>query len=695
MKKKRNFSVLARYAVVLFVMIGVSVWIVYNLFQTAVVHADNWNKAAMRDFDTVITIQPRRGDILAADGSVLATNMQFHTVRMDFTSGPFREERLRLAVDSLADSLALHFPVRNRAQWKHLFMSQLNIPDKKNRGRSVKLLEGISYSDYLLLRTFPFLNLPNKYRCGLVLETYERRVNPYGKMARRSIGVVSQTSDDPERHGRWGLERSLDSLLYGRSGYARKIPLTKRVETWTTEAPVPGCDITTTIDINLQEMVENELSNGLEYCGANWGVAVLMDVHTGDIKAIANLEKNPAGEGYIEALNRAVQGFEPGSVVKTLSMLIALEDGIVNEFSSIPTGSAWAYEGGRPITDTHISASKNPREIISHSSNIGMARIITSRYGSNPGAFYNRLKGLGLFEPMRSGIAGELCPRIDSLPSERIGRIALSRMSYGYTTEFSPLWTLAIYNAIANGGRFVRPRLVSKITDASGHDSVIPVSYIRDRICSEGNARLMRQWLADVIQNPQGTGKALKSDLVELAGKTGTCYIIEDGQYNKSAKRLAFCGFYPASDPVYSCVVLVSKPTRNAFGAAGTSGNIFRSIAHKLYARGLLNNSGDYLTSINPGSRPTLFAFLDSQRAEDLRREFNLQGPLSMIRSPQSTAAGTVPDVRGLGLRDAVRTLEDAGYNLETRGSGFVALQTPSPGTPLKRGARVTLSLSL
>lgn len=697
MKKQRSrFSALARYGVVLAAMILAAGFIIRDMAQTAVVDAPKWNKRVSDELSEVVEIEPRRGDILADDGSVLATNMRYHTVWIDFKSGPLREKRLVAALDSLSDSLALHFPQRTRREWHDFFARELRV-DKDKRHGSKCLLRGISYTDYLLLRTFPFLNLPNKYHCGIVLESYDRRVNPYGKMARLSIGVVSETADDPVRRGRWGLERSLDSLLYGRAGTARKIPLTKRVENWTEIPPQDGWDVTTTIDINLQEMLDNELLAGLDYCGAEWGTAILMDVKTGSIKALSNLQLSEDGSRYIEARNRAIERVEPGSVVKTLSMLVALEDGIVNEFSNIPTGASWAYQGKHPIRDSHISASKTPREIISHSSNIGMARIITSRYGSNPGAFYTRLKSLGLFEPMRSGIAGEIIPKVDSLPDNSEGRFALSRQSYGYATEFSPLWTLAIYNAVANGGEFVRPRLVSRISTKTGIDSVIPVDYIRPRICTEQNARLLRSWLADVIENPQGTGKALKSDLVKLAGKTGTCYVIENSAYNTSAKRLAFCGFFPADEPIYSCIVVVSKPTRNAFGAAGTSGNIFRSVAHKLYARGMLNNSSDYLSTTNTGTRPTLFAFADATRSATISQEFNLQGPLSVIRNytAKTPAAGAVPDVCGLGIRDAVKILEGAGYNVEVIGAGFVSTQAPAKGTRLGSGRKVTLHCSI
>ena len=692
-KKNVNLPILARYAFIIIGMVFIASMIVYKMFDTTVVSAAQWNAKAEKYLSVVDTIYPMRGDILADDGSVLATNMMFYNVRIDFACGPFRDDSLRKYIEPMADSLHKYFPKLSVKEWRDTFMAPLAL-EKKNRPRPVKILENISYADYLRMRTFPFLNQPNRYRCGVVLESHERRVNPYGAMARRSIGGVGQTEECDERHGIWGLERSLDSLLYGQVGLAKRIQLTKGIADWTDRPAVPGYDITTTIDINLQELVDNELSNGLEYCGADWGVAILMDVKTGDIKAISNLELSKDGTRYVESLNRAVQRYEPGSVVKTLSMLIALEDGIVKGPNSTfdTEDGVWIYEG-RKITDSHRSKTKTATQIISESSNIGMAKIILSKYASDPGSFRDRLEGLGLFEPMNTGIAGEVNPMVAKVKSNRNGRLALSRMAYGYTTEFSPMWTLSIYNAIANNGRFVRPRLVTHLHNEAV-DSTIPLSYIRPRICTEANAAILRDMLVDVVENPQGTGRALKSDIVRLAGKTGTCYVIENGQYNQSAKRLTFCGFFPADNPVYSCIVLVSRPTRNAFGAASTSGNIFRTIAHKLYARGMFNNYSNFLDETHEGTVPTFYATLDPSRHSRLRDMFNI-GKSVALAGPacDNTVKPGVPDVRGLGLREAIRQLEGWGLNVTTEGIGYVYSQSPAPGEKLKPGSKVFLKL--
>lgn len=692
-KNDNRRHIMMRYGVIIFFILLFAVSIVAKLIDTTVITAEEWNKKANEELSRVDTILPVRGNILAADGSILATNLRYYTIRLDYRCEKFREDRLRLAADSLADSLASRFKhIHSSKEWKDLLLDPLKT-DPKKRPRAKRLLSQLSFADVEWIKTLPFFNINNRNKTGLTVESYMRRANPYGDMAHRSIGIVGQDSLSNEVRGRSGLEKALDTLLYGKIGFAKRIPLTKGIVNWTDVPARQGYDIRTTIDINIQDIVENELNNELEYCDADWGVAILMDVKTGDIKAISNLEKNPKANNYIEGQNRAVLRFEPGSVVKTLSMLIALEDGIVSGPDEvISTGHSWAYAGGRPITDSHSVESLTVGEVIERSSNIGMSKIIARKYDRNPGGFYNRVKRLGFLEPLNTGIAGECTPRIDSVPSTTAGRIAMSRQSYGYATEIPPIYTLALYNAIANGGRFVRPRLVSALI-SNGVDSVLPVSYIRDRICSETNAARLRTMLKNVVWGNHGTGKLLRNDLVKIAGKTGTCYMIEEAtkQYNQSKKRLTFCGFFPADNPRYSCIVLTCNPKQNAFGAASTSGQALKNIALKLYSRGLLGNESDYRRIANPGTRPTFFATGETDSQNNLRKELSITQS-SVIRSNRTAAKG-IPDVTGYGFREAIAILERAGYNVRFTGNGYVSSQSPAAGTKSRTGTVVTLSL--
>lgn len=692
MKKDNRTNILVRYGVIVVLILLLSAAIVTKLCETTMVDADKWNAKANEWLSQSKIIVPGRGNILAADGSVLATNLNFYTARIDYRAEKFNEKVLRDTISELATMMAEHFPVKTKEEWSKHLLAPLG-KEVEKRPRAYKLLSGLSHADMELLRTFPFFSIKNRNRNGLTFEKYMRRFNPYGDMARRSIGGVGETTESKEIHGISGLEKALDSLLYGKVGYSKMINLTKKITDWTDVPAIPGSDIVTTIDINMQDIVENELNNVLDTCGADWGVAVLMDVKTGDIKAISNLERNPNGDGYIEARNRAVMGYEPGSVVKTLSMMIAVEDGIVNNLDEmLPTGNGWAYAGGRPITDAHHSTAIRVGDVIEQSSNIGMARIITREYDNKPGEFYSRVKRLGFLEPMNTGIAGEVPPRFDSIPNDRGGRIALSRMSYGYATEIPPLYTLAIYNAIANDGEFVRPRLVKEVRGEV--DSVLPIGHLGNgRACSKETAKIMRQMLTNVVWGEHGTGKFLRNDVVKIAGKTGTCYMIENGAYNTGKKRLAFCGFFPADEPQYSCVVLTCHPTKNFFGAATTSGQVLRNIALKLYSRGMLGNSSDYTQNEMATTGPTFYANPhNSNLYAKLRSELSLP-PSRGLKSPIQQTTGGVPNVKGFSMRDAIVAIERAGYNVTISGTGFVKSQTPACGTKIPAGSEVSLIL--
>ncbi|MBO4945885.1 MAG: transpeptidase family protein [Muribaculaceae bacterium] len=692
MKQENRKLIMFRYTLITIVICLICAAIITKLVDTTVISADKWNELANKELSRVETILPERGNILADDGSILATNLTYYTVRIDYRSEKFMADTLRKLMPALQDSMSRVFGRRTPDEWGKYILAPLEKPYKK-RPRAYPLLNNITYAQLQQLRTFPFFRIRNPNRNGLTVESNLRRVNPYGDMARRSVGGVGQTKECREVHGISGLERALDTLLYGVPGEAKRIPLTRGIVPWTDVPAQRGYDITTTIDIKMQDIVENELNNVLRDVNAEWGVAVLMEVPTGDIKAISNLEASKTRPGvYIEGMNRAVLGFEPGSVIKTLSMLIAIEDGIATPDEVIPIGAHYAYAGGRPISDSHFNSALKVREVIEQSSNIGMTRIITRKYDHNPGAFYSRVKSLGFLEPFNTGISGETTPRSDSVPNNRGGRITLSRQCYGYATEIPPLYTLSIYNAIANKGRYVRPRLVHGIRNEH-IDTILPVTYVRDRICSERTASILTQMLTAVVWGDHGTGRRLRNDNVRIAGKTGTCYMTAPSGGYDSRKRLAFCGFFPAEDPKYSCIVLTCNPRQNAFGAASTSGEVLKNIAMKLYSRGMLGNKSDYHEGASGTSIPTFYSTINTDRQAKAQKELAMGERRQVMISPKKIAAG-VPDVKGYGLRDAVAALESAGYNVRTRGVGFVHSQSLTPGTKAPRGTKVELTLT-
>lgn len=706
--------IILRYAFIAACILLFATAIITEVFDTTVTHKSEWDSKA----DSVLmkrkVVAPLRGDILASDGSVLATNITYYTVRVDYRSERFMEERYKIALDSLSDSLALHF-----GKTKKFWLDRLSTPlkkDPKRRPRSYTIVKNITYTEYLKLRTFPFFCIENKNKCGLVLDAQMRRRNPYGEMAVRSIGVVGENHKTGERHGVWGLERDLDSLLYGIPGVARVVPVNRNTLNWTDTPAVNGYTIKTTIDIRMQDIVENELNKVLESTKSDWGVAILMDVKTGDIKAISNLQMNPNGPGYIEGMNRAILGFEPGSVMKPISMLIALEKGWVpNPNREIATGNRYKYANGPAICDCSPVNSMPIWEIIERSSNVGMTKLIMPHISRAP-QFKEYLKEIGFLEPFNLHIAGERIPRIRDVGNSNWDYIDVSRMTYGYATQIPPIYTLSVYNAIANGGRYVRPRFVTNLI-GNGIDSVIPVSYIRDRICSEKNAEILREMLARVVWGEHGTARrVLQNDIVKIAGKTGTCYATYErlpvdketgrvqtrdeygrfipqgppGTYDKSRKRLSFCGFFPADNPKYSCFVMVFHP-KNGVGAAASSGVVLKEIALKMYSRGMLDNISDYREIANVGTRPTLYATAQTSKHKNIKEGFEI-GNIARFASQDSSSG--VPSVIGQSLREAIVKLEQLGYKVNFEGMGYVKSQHPVAGTELPKGGTITLKLT-
>jgi cell division protein FtsI (penicillin-binding protein 3) len=704
MKQNNKRHILMRYGIVVGIMLVFSTMIASKLFKTTVVQASEWNKKAESVLTDTVPIEPERGKLLADNGSVLAANLQYYIVRIDWFTDGIKADTLMKDIGALCDSLAAFDSSMDAAQWKKkILQDRKNILDAANhpapgkkprKNRAYRLFPYmLTHKEYERVRQFPFLRRP-KNKNGFYYEKHNRRMKPYGDMASRSIGNVGEDSLSSSIHGRSGLEMALDSLLYGKPGVAQSIQLTNGIVRAESVPAVKGYDITTTINVQLQDIVENELNDMCIESGADWGTCVLMEVATGEIKAISNLERNPTTGEYVEGVNHAVLGYEPGSVVKTISMMVALEDGIVTDINApIATGSDWMY-AGRNISDRpHGAATRTPREIIETSSNIGMAKLIVKDYGQNPGGFRKRLEEMGFFEPFHSGIAGEMVPNYPVLGNKNWDKLSLTRQAYGYATTIPPLYTLAIYNAIANDGKFVRPHLFKKLSREGEPDSIIPVTYVRQQVCSPENAQKLRIMLRDVVWGSHGTARHWVQDKrVEIAGKTGTAFINAAGQYG-AKKRLAFCGFFPYDKPKYSCIVLMLGADR---GAGACSGMVLKNIALKMYARGLLGSMPNYTETVkdqpkDAKSYPTLFASMADNKANNIRRGLGIDKPHTYAR-PQRIEKG-VPNVIGLNVREAIKMLEDAGLSVSFTGSGMVTGQSLAAGSQYARGQRINLRL--
>ena len=679
--------VMARYGLFVAAMLLFSGAILWCLVRNAVIDAKDWNARADSILTEVKDLPPVRGKLLADDGSVIAANMHFYIVRIDWESA--RKDSLMVHLNELSDSLSNIYPELTPEQWQERLTNgadERKANGKKNRAwRLVPRL--VTSKELERIKTFPFLN--NKYG-GLNKELQIRRCKPFGTMAARSIGNVGENDSTRELHGTSGLEKALDSLLYGTTGKSTKVQLNRNIVDIPDIKPVSGYDITTTINVSIQDIVENELYNMLRSEGGLWGTAIVMEVATGEIKAISNLEKNPKTGDYFEGTNHAVIGYEPGSVMKPISMMVALEDGIVTGPNQVwQTGTTWNYCGS-VTNDPHGGASLMAKEIIERSSNVGISKIIVKKYGPEPGKFRDRLEEMGFFEPLNLGIAGEQTPTFRHLKPTNGDRVALTRSAFGYATLIPPVCTLAMFNAIANDGKYVRPRLVKKLSRKDIPDSIVPVSYIREQVCTPQNARYLREMMHEVVWGAHGTArKFLQDSCVHIAGKTGTAYIVgSNGQYTND-HRYAFCGYFPEENPKYTCMVLIWG---GGGGAAGSSGMVLKNVALKMYSRGLLGNESVYVVGEQREEKTSSSALLYSQNASNVKTGLGIS-KAKVFSTPEKSKSG-VPDVKGLSVREAITRMEHAGINVRIKGTGHVTAQSLAPGSAVTHGSTVTLTLS-
>lgn len=687
-KRKNRDYIMGRYIFIMVGIILVAIAVAVRLFSTTVIHAAEW-EAKAESLNRTRVVEPERGKILADDRTVLAANVNFYVPRLDLRSEGIKEDTLMRYLKPLCDSLAVISPYRTARQWEEQISDAYTHRYTKRGVRSFPIGNKLTYSQLQRMKKFPFIKLGSS-KSGFYYEEQPRRCNPYGRMAARSIGKIAYDTVKRRVAGSSGLERALDDMLYGEPGEASSAQYANSIGLWEHKPAKKGYDVLTTINVALQEIVEQELSAVCKSSEADWGTAVLMEVNTGEIKAISNLKYYPKIDDYMEGENHAVMGYEPGSVMKPISMMMALEDGIVSDLdATIATGHSFAYAHARPITDSHGMASMRIRDVIAYSSNIGMAKIILRRYESQPGMFHHRLREMGFFDPLNIGISGETVPVVDSVGNKNWDRVKLSRMAYGYSTLIPPICTLAMYNAIANGGRYVRPRLVQRFMREGEPDSIVPLTYIRDQVCTPGNARKLAEMLRNVVE--YGTGKSLRNDQVAIAGKTGTCYVTEVGRGYSSKKRLSFCGFFPYENPKYSCIVVMEGAN---CGAARSSGTVLKNVALKLYSLGMLNNVSDFYASEQKSTtRPTFFATA-ADRSSNSKLVANAGiKELKRFRSPRNVTDGEVPEVIGLGAREAISRLEAAGLKVKLHGYGYVARQSVRAGTKAEKGTLVELTL--
>ncbi|MBK0402204.1 transpeptidase family protein [Adhaeribacter sp. BT258] len=644
-----------------------------------------------------------RGNIFSDNESILATSLPFYRVAFDpsIADKKIFDEK----IDSLALLLSRFYQDKSAEEYKRK-IKNARLKDR----RYVRLNNRqINYQEKKMMAKWPiFRNGKNKG--GVIFEKVDKRFRPFGMLAQRTIGFINE-----DKNGA-GLEYTYNNKLAGKDGEAlfeRMAGGSKQVYDGTEVKPLPGYDIKTTIDINLQDVAENALEKALVAHDAEYGCVILMEVKTGEIKAIANLGRI-AEDVYMENYNYAVanQGLtEPGSTFKLASMMALLEDSNMQLTDSVETGKGKQKFGGVLMTDSKEGGygTITVEDVFAKSSNVGIAKLIEEQFGNQPQKYIDYLQKFGLNSTLGFQLAGEARPYIKKPTDRSWSRTTLSRMSIGYELKISPLQTLTLYNAIANNGVKVQPIIVKETRKADKTIERYQAKVLNEKICSDETLKKLRQMMESVVEH--GTGRHVKSPDYKVAGKTGTARKIKNGKYIKTYST-SFAGYFPAENPKYSCIVIIDSPQRAAQYGGDVAAPVFRELADKAYARDLTSHK-PMSARITPDTRSLPVVKAGSQdelslicnrlgisnhpvgsnmedewvKADSQNRSYNWK--------PNKVITNRVPDVTGMTIRDALYLLGNQGLKIRKLGnSGRVQSQSIPAGSPIQKGSIITITVS-
>ena len=701
MSRFNNNQVMPRYMIIAVVLTLIGIAIIGKALYIMTAKKQYWTEVADRLKRDSVSVKPMRGNILSCDGQLMATSIPEYKIFMDFQAAAFVDgDSLWLdKVDSICEGLNKVFPTISAHEFKIWLETGKH---KVNKNGSVGSRHWpiwprrIDYNTYVEVSQLPFFNMP-KYKSGFHTEEFNARRRPFGSLALRTVGGMFGAKDSAY----YGLELSYDSLLRGTPGITGRRKILNRYMNIPVTLPIDGCDIVTTIDVNMQDLAERSLLDMLKNPQVNgeMGVAILMEVNTGDIKAIVNMIKNKDGQ-YVEAVNSAISyRCEPGSVFKVASFLVALDDGVVDTSYVIHTGSGVEMMHGRPMKDHNWRRGGygdiNVARALEVSSNIGVSHVIDKYYGKEPERYVKGLYRVGIHEDLKLPLVGYLPPRIRMPERNQRGqytnwsKTALPWMSIGYETQIAPINTVTFYNAIANNGKMMRPRFVKKVMKNGETIAEYPPQVIKERIAKPQAIKTMQTILEHVVS--QGLGRKAGSPLFKVAGKTGTAQVADQyGGYHSGITRywLSFAGFFPADEPRYSCIVCIKKSGLPASGG-GMSGVVFHHIAEGVMARYLklsVDDAQDENSFIIPdvkiGNADASNIVL-SQLGIDKREQHQ--------KSPYNLAVA--PDVTGMGARDAVYEMERRGVKVRLHGRGKVKRQSLPAGKTIADGDMCELTL--
>lgn len=662
-------NILTRLYVVAGCLFIFALAVVVKLVSIQMVHGDKYKELALKRTEKMFTIAPNRGNLYSDDGSLLATSVSRFSIRFDAVTVKNSDFEGQVRPLSEALSEVLKKPADH--------YEQLLRKAKVNKNRYALVARNLDYSEYMEVKDLPLFNM-GPYKGGLIVEQKTVREHPLGKIAERSIGY--ERFDENGYPTRVGLEGAFGQYLRGVEGKRLKQKIAKGqwkpIGLDNIIEPKDGYDVISTIDINIQDIAHHALLAQLEKYKADHGSVIVMETKTGEIKAISNLGRTEEGK-YYERLNYAIgESHEPGSTFKLMTLAAALEDGVIDTSKVIDTEKGRWRVYDRIVRDSkHGGYGKiSVAKAFEVSSNTAFAKIIHQSYKQKPSTFVKRLKRMGLHQELGMPIKGEGKPVLRSPGNKGWSGISLAWMSHGYEVSLTPLQTLAFYNAIANDGEMLRPRLIKEVKEWNKTIHKFDKEVLNPAICSKETAKQLQKLLKNVVEKKHGTGHSLYSPNFSMAGKTGTAqknYVSKDPDKLKYIST--FAGYFPAENPKYSCIVVIHEPDKSVgYYGADVSGPVFKSVARKIYANNPLIDEVESLEAGSPELETEYQRFYT-----EAQKQYN-----------------KVPNVKGMCGMDAISILENLGLQVEIKGNGKVKKQSIAKGTDLKKVKKIVLELS-
>ena len=697
-------DILIRVGFVYVIMFAFAFVIIGKVVYLQTIEKNKWNKAntlTMKD----ITIKANRGDICADDGRLLASSVPYYEIRMDLKSEALTNRIFNKKVDSLALCLSKLFGDKSKSEYKHQLISA------RFRGERYYLIKRkVNYKQLKQLKQIPLFRL-GRYKGGFIYSQENKRIQPFVNLASRTIGYLNKG----ESGTIVGIEGAFNRELKGINGVKLMQKISSNVWMPINDGnevePQDGKDIITTIDINIQDVAQNALLKQLKKHDADHGCVVLMEVKTGEIKAIVNLTRDKFGN-YREEYNYAIgESTEPGSTFKLASLIVALEDGYVDLDDSLDTGCGVVKYHGFPVRDSKIGGHGKitVKQVFEVSSNVGISKIITKYYDNNAKKFVKRLYSMHLNEKTGVKIKGEGKPYIKYPGDALWSGISLPQMSIGYEIRLTPLQILTFYNAVANDGEMVKPKFVKAIKDHGDIIKTYSTEVINHSICSKSTIRKVKEMLKGVVE--EGTARNLRNNNYKIAGKTGTAQIA-NRKYgykyqSKISYQASFVGYFPADNPKYSCIVIVNAPSNNVYYGNLVAGPVFKEIADKVYSididlqKNINNNNtlADKIPYSKSGYKKDLDNVCAALSIPVVKNNTNSEWVVTtktnsnILYQNRLIKNQVMPNVKGMGAKDALFILENIGLKVTIEGAGAVAEQSILPGTIIKNGNEITIKL--